>query len=110
MGSLSAATAGRAADDNIETGGNSVPVVPGLGMAIGRDPLAATDGAGDLSALLPLGRCRFLAGGRNCRTRRHLSGASRRAKGAQECRKDEGREGPDHSGPPDLPTPKKHLQ
>jgi len=43
MGSLSAATAGRAADDNIETGGNSVPVVPGLGMAIGRDPLAATE-------------------------------------------------------------------
>jgi hypothetical protein len=65
MPDLAAAATVGSADHNIEAGGDSVPVVPHLRLAAGRNFMTAGDGASDFSGLAALTRSRrFLCGGR----------------------------------------------
>ena len=65
MPDLAAAATVGPADYNIEAGWDSVPVVPRLRLAAGRNFMTAGDGASDLSGLAALTRSRrFLGGGR----------------------------------------------
>src|SRR5581483_8136354 len=90
-----------AADNDIEAGGNSIPVVPRLWVAAGRDSVTATDRTCDLPGVLSPDRLCLFRGGRNrghLRRGVHRNGSGKSHRKAGNCNQ------ADHRGLQALPS------